>query len=205
MTPAGVRRGARTTALRGRVSFRPCRSGWCSQTTACSCGKASSRCSRPRRTSRSSPRARTSPRSSRRSRPSAGRRRDGHPHAARRRATRASSVAALLRETHPDVGVVVLSQYAEPALRARAARVGLGRARLPAQGARARPGAARRRRRGGRRGGSVIDPKVVEVLVAAKARAERSPAGRAHAARARGAGRDRPGQEQRARSPSRSS
>ena len=43
----------------------------------------------------------------------------------------------------------------------------------------------------------MIDPKLVDALVSGKARLEPVTAGRAHAARARGAGRDRPGQEQR--------
>jgi DNA-binding NarL/FixJ family response regulator len=84
-------------------------------------------------------------------------------------------VAATLRRTHPDIGVVVLSQYAEP-------RYGLalldggsdGRAYLLKE---------RIQRRGQlvaaieavAQGGSVIDAKVVEELVSARTRAERSP------------------------------
>jgi DNA-binding NarL/FixJ family response regulator len=84
-------------------------------------------------------------------------------------------IAATLRETHPYVGVVVLSQYAEP-------RYGLallehgsdGRAYLLKEGI---------KRRGQlvvaieavANGGSVIDAKVVEGLVNARTRAERSP------------------------------
>jgi DNA-binding NarL/FixJ family response regulator len=84
-------------------------------------------------------------------------------------------VAATLRETHPEVGVVVVSQFAEP-------RYGLalldggsdGRAYLLKE----------RIHHGGQLvsaieavadGGSVIDSKVVETLVAARRRAERSP------------------------------
>ena len=83
--------------------------------------------------------------------------------------------AERLRETHPDVGVVVLSQYAEPryalalleAGSARRAYLLKERVEDLAQLVDAiRTVAA---------GGSVIDPKVVEALVAAKARAEESP------------------------------
>ena len=44
-------------------------------------------------------------------------------------------VASRLRETHPDTGVIILSQYLRARVRAGAAGPGLGRARLPAQGA----------------------------------------------------------------------
>ena len=80
-----------------------------------------------------------------------------------------------LRETHPHIGVVVLSQYADP------------RYALPLL----EHGTARRAYLLKERvndvdqlvgairtvadGGSVVDPKVVEALVAEKARAERSP------------------------------
>ena len=55
-------------------------------------------------------------------------------------------VAAAVRETHPEIGVVVLSQYAESAYVLKPARGGLRAARLPAQGARPPPRAAGRRR-----------------------------------------------------------
>jgi len=83
--------------------------------------------------------------------------------------------ADLLRETHPQIGVVVLSQYAEP------------RYALPLL----EHGTARRAYllkervddvdqlvgaiRTVAEGGSVVDPKVVEALLAEKSRAERSP------------------------------
>jgi DNA-binding NarL/FixJ family response regulator len=83
--------------------------------------------------------------------------------------------AARLRETHPHVGVVVLSQYAEPGYALALLEDGIaGRGYLLKEriddldqlvGA-VREVAA---------GGSVIDPKVVESLVARKARAEISP------------------------------
>jgi DNA-binding NarL/FixJ family response regulator len=84
-------------------------------------------------------------------------------------------VAAQLRETHPDVGVVVVSQYAEPSYVLDLLDSGSdGRGYLLKE---------RVHRRSElltaiesvASGGSVIDPKIVEVLVAAKARAERSP------------------------------
>ena len=84
-------------------------------------------------------------------------------------------VAAHLRESHPEVGVVVLSQYADPAyvlslLESGSDRRGyLLKERVHNRGelVSAIDSVAR--------GGSVVDPKVVEVLVAAKARAEHSP------------------------------
>jgi DNA-binding NarL/FixJ family response regulator len=56
-------------------------------------------------------------------------------------------VAEQLRETHPDVGVVVLSQYSELSTAVRTVA----------------------------EGGSVIDPKLVEVLVSGRAALEQSP------------------------------
>lgn len=83
--------------------------------------------------------------------------------------------AERLRETHPQVGVVVLSQYAEPRYALALLEAGsAGRAYLLKErvddvtqlvGA-IRAVAA---------GGSMIDPKVVEGLVAEKARADASP------------------------------
>jgi DNA-binding NarL/FixJ family response regulator len=83
-------------------------------------------------------------------------------------------VAARLRQTHPDIGVVVLSQYSEPRYVLSLLESGSdGRGYLLKE---------RVHNRGElvsaidavARGGSVIDPKIVEVLVEAKARAERS-------------------------------
>jgi DNA-binding NarL/FixJ family response regulator len=83
--------------------------------------------------------------------------------------------AARLRETHPDVGVVVLSQYADP-------RYALA---LLQDGTRGRAYLLKERVEDLEQlvaavqavasGGSVIDPKVVEGLVAQKAREEQSP------------------------------
>jgi len=83
--------------------------------------------------------------------------------------------AAELRESHPDVGVVVLSQHDDPAYVLALLESGsAGRAYLLKERihdrlqltAAVEAVAA---------GGSVIDPKVVEVLVTARTRAERSP------------------------------
>jgi DNA-binding NarL/FixJ family response regulator len=84
-------------------------------------------------------------------------------------------VAATLRETHPEVGVVVLSQYAEPRYGLALLETGSeGRAYLlkeriqhRAQLVSAIEAVAQ--------GGSVIDAKVVETLVNAQRGAERSP------------------------------
>jgi DNA-binding NarL/FixJ family response regulator len=84
-------------------------------------------------------------------------------------------VAAQLRETHPEIGVVVLSQYSEPGYVLELLEHGSdGRAYLLKERisdrrqlvAAIESVAARQ---------SVIDPKIVEVLVAAKARSARSP------------------------------
>jgi DNA-binding NarL/FixJ family response regulator len=84
-------------------------------------------------------------------------------------------VAGHLRERHPEIGIIVLSQYSEPSYVLRLLEAGSdGRGYLLKE---------RVHDRGQlvsaidtvARGGSVIDPKIVEVLVTAKARAERSP------------------------------
>ena len=84
-------------------------------------------------------------------------------------------IARRLRETDPEVGVVVLSQYAEPAYAlalldagsSRRAYLLKERIRDRAELIRAIAAVAR--------GGSVIDPQVVDVLIEARARAARSP------------------------------
>jgi DNA-binding NarL/FixJ family response regulator len=84
-------------------------------------------------------------------------------------------VAARLRETDPRIGVVVLSQYDDPAYVLKLLETGSdGRAYLLKERVhdRAQLSTAIRTVAGG---GSVIDPKIVEVLVAARARAEHSP------------------------------
>lgn len=83
--------------------------------------------------------------------------------------------AALVRETHPETGVVILSQYHEPEYALSLLERGTGgRAYLLKERvsdldqiiAAIREVAA---------GGSMIDPKVIEALVAAKARLAQSP------------------------------
>jgi DNA-binding NarL/FixJ family response regulator len=84
-------------------------------------------------------------------------------------------LAALLRDEHPDMGVVVLSNYAEPAYALALLQSGSeGRAYLLKERVhdRAQLGAAIESVAAG---GSVLDSKIVEPLVAAKLRVERSP------------------------------
>jgi DNA-binding NarL/FixJ family response regulator len=84
-------------------------------------------------------------------------------------------IAAQLRETSPETGVVVLSQYSEANYVLRLFDSGSdGRAYLLKERVHNREDlvAAIEAVAGG---GAVIDPKVVEVLVEARARAERSP------------------------------
>ena len=83
--------------------------------------------------------------------------------------------AAELRRTHPETGVVILSSYSDPAYALALLESGLERRAYVlkervhdrAQLVSAIHAVAA--------GGSVMDPKVVEPLVLAKARAERSP------------------------------
>jgi len=84
-------------------------------------------------------------------------------------------LAAALRVAHPRIGVVVLSQYADPGYVLELLASGSeGRAYLLKERVhdRCELVAAIEAVAGGQ---SVIDPKIVEVLVAAKARDERSP------------------------------
>ena len=84
-------------------------------------------------------------------------------------------VAARLRESDPEIGVVVLSQYAEPAYALALLESGSGR----------RAYLLKERIRGKgeligaieavARGGSVIDPRIVDVLIAARTRMAQSP------------------------------
>jgi DNA-binding NarL/FixJ family response regulator len=80
-----------------------------------------------------------------------------------------------LRESHPEIGVVVLSQYAQPSYALALLEGGTGgRAYLlkeRVEDVEQLVAAIR----AVAEGGSVIDPKVVEALVAAKARSEQSP------------------------------
>jgi DNA-binding NarL/FixJ family response regulator len=84
-------------------------------------------------------------------------------------------VAARLRETDPGIGVVVLSQYSDPAYVLKLLETGSdGRGYLLKERVHDR-GQLSTAIRTVADGGSVIDPKIVEVLVTARARAERSP------------------------------
>jgi DNA-binding NarL/FixJ family response regulator len=84
-------------------------------------------------------------------------------------------IAARLRETHPRIGVVVLSQYSEPGYVLRLLDGGSeGRAYLLKERIADRSELSRAIRAVAD-GGSVIDSKIVEVLVRARSRAERSP------------------------------
>ena len=83
-------------------------------------------------------------------------------------------LAAALRGTHPDIGVVVLSQYADPTYVLTLFESGSdGRAYLLKERVHDRRQLVTAIEAVAS-GGSVIDPKIVEVLVAAKARGEHS-------------------------------
>jgi DNA-binding NarL/FixJ family response regulator len=83
-------------------------------------------------------------------------------------------VATLLRETHPGVGVVVLSQYAEPVYALALLESGSdGRAYLLKERLHDREQLLSAVETVAD-GGSVVDTKIVDVLVAARSRAERS-------------------------------
>jgi DNA-binding NarL/FixJ family response regulator len=83
--------------------------------------------------------------------------------------------AAILRESHPDVGVLVLSQYGAPGYALALLAGGSdGRAYLLKQRVHERAELAGAIRSVAA-GGSVIDPKIVEELVASRAGSEQSP------------------------------
>ena len=84
-------------------------------------------------------------------------------------------LAHQLRDSHPHIGVVVLSQFADATYALALLEAGSdGRAYLLKERVRDR-GQLMTAIRAVADGGSVIDPKIVEGLVAARARAERSP------------------------------
>ena len=74
-------------------------------------------------------------------------------------------IARSLRDTHPDIGVVVLSQYAEPAYALEPARAGNGRPRVSAQGENSHPPQLLDAINAVASGGSRIDPIIVEALI----------------------------------------
>ena len=84
-------------------------------------------------------------------------------------------VAARLRETHPRVGVIVLSQYSEPRYVLELLEAGSDRRGYLLKERVHDRGELVSAIHTVAQGGSVIDPKIVEVLVAAQARAENSP------------------------------
>ena len=84
-------------------------------------------------------------------------------------------LAARLRDTHPDVGVVVLSQYADPGYALALLESGSDRRAYLLKERVHDRAQLLATVQAGADGGSVIDPKIVEVLVAAKARAQESP------------------------------
>ena len=84
-------------------------------------------------------------------------------------------VAALLRESHPEVGVVVLSQYSEPSYALALLESGSdGRGYLLKERLHDRSQLVAAVETVAA-GGSIIDPRVVDVLVTARTREERSP------------------------------
>ena len=90
------------------------------------------------------------------------------------RSDEGTRIAAKLRETHPNVGVVVLSQYAEPAYALSLLEHGSGgRAYLLKERIRNKDELIAAIE-GVFRGGSVIDPIIVDVLIASRARAAKS-------------------------------
>jgi DNA-binding NarL/FixJ family response regulator len=85
------------------------------------------------------------------------------------------TVAARLRETHPQVGVVILSQFAEPRYGIALLEGGSdGRAYLLKERIQYR-GQLIAANESVAHGGSVVDAKVVETLVEARSRAEHTP------------------------------
>jgi DNA-binding NarL/FixJ family response regulator len=83
--------------------------------------------------------------------------------------------AARLRETHPEVGVVVLSQYATPSYVLALLESGSARRAYLLKERVTEVGDVVSAIRAVAEGGSVIDPKVVELLVSGSGRAEESP------------------------------
>ena len=130
----------------------------------------------------------------------ARRRADRHPHAADRHRRRHPGRRTRCARPTPSSASSCSRSTPSRRTRSRCSSEGSERRGVPAEGAglgrrpARRPPSAR-----SPRGGSVIDPKVVEVLVTARSRAADVAARAPHAPRARGPGRDRPGQEQRRR------
>jgi DNA-binding NarL/FixJ family response regulator len=85
------------------------------------------------------------------------------------------AIAVQLREKHPEVGVVVLSAYAEPAYANELLAGGSSRRAYLLKERVSEPGQLAEAIRTVAGGGSVIDPTVVERLVQASSRRARSP------------------------------
>jgi DNA-binding NarL/FixJ family response regulator len=83
--------------------------------------------------------------------------------------------SAEIRESHPQIGVVVLSQYAEPAYALALFEAGSERRAYLLKERVSEPDQLANAIREVARGGSVVDPKVVEQLVAARQRRRDSP------------------------------
>ena len=136
---------------RHRRILATCPSGSCSPRTSTSSARACGVCSRRETSSRSQRSARTSTRCSTRWM------RSGRTSSSRISGCRPGNTdegiqaATRLRETNPEVGVVVLSQYATPSYVLALLEGGSERPGVPPEGAGQRSRAARRRHPGGRR------------------------------------------------------
>ena len=106
-------------------------------------------------------------------------------------------MAAQLRAERPGTGVVLLSQHADATFALRLLEGGAGGRAYLLKERVGDVGELTAAVRTVADGGSVIDPTVVEQLVAANQGPRKTPLDHADAARARGARRDGPGQEQR--------
>ena len=84
-------------------------------------------------------------------------------------------VASWLRDAHPDVGVVVLSQYAEPSYALELLESGSERRGYLLKERVHDASQLRAAIEAVAQGGTIIDPKLVDALVLGKARLERSP------------------------------
>ena len=84
-------------------------------------------------------------------------------------------VASWLRDAHPDVGVVVLSQYAEPSYALELLESGSERRGYLLKERVHDASQLRAAIEAVAQGGAIIDPKLVDALVLGKARLERSP------------------------------
>jgi DNA-binding NarL/FixJ family response regulator len=84
-------------------------------------------------------------------------------------------IAIRLRDEHPDTGVVVLSQHSDPAYALALLERGSDRRAFLLKDRMHNRAELLAAIRAVAAGGSMIDPKVVEALVAARARADRSP------------------------------